>query len=176
MNSWRRPNKTVAAVVLILFRQQRRHKQPVEDPHQMAIGGSDLFRVIVRHGVFVPRTAAVQQRDGCTVRADPADASETARTHLDHSARIRHYSRTGSPVHFFLMWTAHTEWYYADSEQTVNTAMSRDLFETKKRFARKITIMQLGLFDNRNGNRIGKITSYSLSKVMKKEITVPISI
>jgi hypothetical protein len=38
----------------------------------------------------------------------------------------------GSPVHFFLMSTAHTEWYYANSEQTVNTAMSRDLFETRK--------------------------------------------
>lgn len=74
-------NETVAAVVLILFRQQRRHKQPVEDPHQMAIGGSDLFRVIVLHGVFVPRTAAAQRGcSGCT-----GDASETARTHLDRA-------------------------------------------------------------------------------------------
>lgn len=33
----------------------------------MAIGGSDLFRVIVLHEVFVPRTAEVQC-GGCTAR------------------------------------------------------------------------------------------------------------
>lgn len=53
----------------------------------------------------------------------PDNASETARTQLDHSTRIRHYSRTGSPVHLFLTSTVQTGCDgITNSERTVNTA------------------------------------------------------
>lgn len=122
MNSWRRPDGTVAAVVLILFRQQRRHKQRAEDPApNAAIGCSDLFRVIVLHGVFVPGT--LQRCNGCGPDGRD-DASETARTHLGHSARIRHYSLGPalSRAPFSNVNPAHTGCDgITNSERTVNT-------------------------------------------------------
>lgn len=97
-------DETVAAVVLILFRQQRqRRKQLEEDPHRMAIRGSDLFRVIVLRGVFVPGTAAVQ-RTRWMHRAGPKRRIRNGKNTLGpFRAHTTVFSRTpGSIVHLFL--------------------------------------------------------------------------
>lgn len=78
-----------SVLVLILFRQRSGIKSREEPRGRMAIGGSDLFRVIVLHGVFVLLWAGAM-----CVRTEDQGASETATTCLDQWT----YDITQTPV------------------------------------------------------------------------------
>lgn len=150
LGRWIPDGWTVAAVVLILFRQEYRYKQPAErTPRRMAIGCSDLFRVIVLHGVFVPGTAAVQRRNGCGLDA----IRRRIRNSKNALGPLRAYttllSRTGSPVHLFLTWIRrHIPGVTVLQIPSEPLIPVYGLYETTvARNANEMTIMQLDHFD-----------------------------
>lgn len=147
MNSWQRPDETVAAVVLILFRQQHTGiNNQRRTPRRMAIGCSDLFRVIVLHGVFVPGTAAVQRRNGCgpDTTMHPKQQERTWATPRVYDITL---SDSGSPVHFFLTWTRHIPGVTVLRIASGPLIPVHDLYKTTTlvRNANEMTIMQLDL-------------------------------